>query len=296
MKQKTGNPGSPNASDVINVNFIIGQVKELIYKNDAKQISKFFADCPNPIILLKRPIERPKTTTLLHYACDHSDIAIAIIKTLLQCGANTKAKDYKDRTALDHAVKYGRSDLMELLLVHGAVVTPKMMQEWERRKWHIESQVHGMLADAICVQTLHPRLNADISNLTPYDRIHAACSVLQTPQGRRILVNRLDNNGSNLAFTACWYGRFRVLQLLIDYGAELSVKNVRGNTVAAMAVEKDHEECVQVLLLNGIKFTKEMVKNIENRTGRKVNPEILKIVEDSVCERIRENPEATSRS
>jgi ankyrin repeat protein len=55
----------------------------------------------------------------------------------------------------------------------------------------------------------------------------------------------------NSLFTACWNGKYGLCKLLIDHGAKVNWRNLRGNTALHMAVEQNQVRIVELLLLSG---------------------------------------------
>jgi hypothetical protein len=64
-------------------------------------------------------------------------------------------------------------------------------------------------------------------------------------------VNKPDRNGSTSIFHCAWPGHVECVQLLLGYGANVNVQNIRGNTALHMACEKCHVELVALLVEQG---------------------------------------------
>ncbi|XP_068938894.1 ankyrin repeat domain-containing protein 27 [Petaurus breviceps papuanus] len=121
-------------------------------------------------------------------------------------------------TPLHVAVLHGRSDLVSLLLKHGA--------------------------------------NVDAKNVNRAVPLHFACQkghfqVVKSLMDFSAKQNKKDSSGNTPLIYACLNGHHETAALLLEHGASLNVSNNRGNTALHEAVIGNHAILVELLLLHG---------------------------------------------
>ncbi|XP_020840709.1 ankyrin repeat domain-containing protein 27 isoform X2 [Phascolarctos cinereus] len=121
-------------------------------------------------------------------------------------------------TPLHVAVLHGRTDLVSLLLKHGA--------------------------------------NVDAKNVNRAVPLHLACQkghfqVVKNLMDFSAKQNKKDSSGNTPLIYACLNGHHETAALLLEHGASLNVSNNRGNTALHEAVTGNHAILVELLLLHG---------------------------------------------
>lgn len=243
-------------SNFLNTIDVFEKIIAAIQNNEANEVEDAIEKCKESHKLMKM-LKETSSQTLLHVACSRDLVDHSIIETLLQNGAKVNAIDSRRETALDIAVRVRRFDLVECLLSYGAHFDPMNLVQWKSNKAFNQNLI-SMLYDSVDITNLHPIVKQQIANFSPVEVIQAGFDSLRSTEGRRLLVNKRDKNFSTLVYTACWYGRADVLEYLIDVGADLGIKNLRGNSPIEMALEKNHVEVVAILLQYGIVISNTM--------------------------------------
>jgi len=81
--------------------------------------------------------------------------------------------------------------------------------------------------------------------------------------GEQIEVNKLDSAKNTALHWAAGAGKTNVMQVLIQYGANLNLQNIIGDTPLHRATWRDQPDSVKLLLDSGADFT------IRNKQGKK---------------------------
>jgi ankyrin repeat protein len=167
---------------------------------------------------------------------------IAVVRLLLDHGANPEVQAVRDGTALNAAPRAGHEDIVRLLLEHGAAVE-------STNKWGItpilaaSTPVMGSWTHDFAVRRLSiVRLLADHgANLEA--KSASGCTPLTTAAHNnpceaiaRLLLEKgadveaRDNKGSTPLHIAAFCANKSMIQLFIDNGADIETKNDKGNT------------------------------------------------------------------
>ena len=158
--------------------------------------------------------------TPLEHACGRSKTnALALAKLLLAKGASVNATNVTGFTItpLDWAISFDNTELVKLLLDHGAIIEATFL-----------SQAAG-------------RGDVDIAEIFI---AHGAD------------VNAKDRGGNTALHAAAWDGRDEVVKLLLSKGAEADAKRSDGLTplinAAGPGAERNGKGCVEMLLAKGV--------------------------------------------
>ncbi|KAL2813096.1 ankyrin repeat-containing domain protein [Aspergillus granulosus] len=164
--------------------------------------------------------------TALHHASTegHSEL----IKALLDAGANIRARTrHKTYTPLLTAAQFGRSTAVQVLLAHGADVNDLNAEKWSAL---VEAANHNYVEIARIVLTHGANVDVPSENFEP-DRTRVTAV---TPLMR-----------------AAGNGHLLLLGILLDYGADVALKDSRGYTALAFAVKEMQENTARALLERG---------------------------------------------
>ena len=188
----------------------------------------------------------------------------ALVRLLLECGANANARDEDDYTPLMHAAAAGNLGIVKLLLARGA--DPRPVEEDE---------------DAAVVQAAHAGHAEIVDFLAPHSppsQVERARQVLPLGQrrkqrGRDPFVQRLrdlaaandlnglrqavaegadvnaqNESGESALFLAAWLGRLEFVNQLLEFGADVNLKDDCGRVPLFDVCRAGSVEMVQILL------------------------------------------------
>ena len=197
----------------------------------------------------------------LHLAATRGDLQA--IGVLVDRGTNIDAKGMYGRTPLYYAALCGQSDAIAGLLAKGA--NPRIGASWKDNNTplHVAAE-HGHL---ICVQILVGNgVPVDIRNAaeqTPLilaaEFLHPAVVTYLLEHGAK--VDAADKQGNTPLYWSTCFGEnyennypagVKVVQILLEHGANPNVKGVRG-TPLAWAVSGGHHEIEKSLREHGAK-------------------------------------------
>lgn len=183
----------------------------------------------------------------------------AIVKLLLNYGANSEAKDKKGRTALMTAAWKNHYHVLHLLLVHGADVNAK-----DNRGRNV---LHNLAADKQCdwgdsVIELLLKQNIAIDGNDGQDELkrtplHWACAtgkmrladmLLERPKMPRANINAVEIREKTSLHIAAAHDRDDMVEMLLAHGADVKAKSDGGWTPLHNACEKGSEKIVRLLL------------------------------------------------
>jgi len=127
-----------------------------------------------------------------------------------------------------------------------------------------EAQVAKMIEKLVKYAEL-PTIKTFLESLTPAER-----AVQLGPRGK---------SRSNILFTLAWNRRSDLFEYFIDtYKIDVNYRNLRNNSAILMAVEQNHQPSVELLMQYGATITEREVRELENRTGKVIDPRILEAV------------------
>ncbi|KAL5331136.1 hypothetical protein ACEPPN_000665 [Leptodophora sp. 'Broadleaf-Isolate-01'] len=193
----------------------------------------------------------PKQMTSLHIAAYFG--ILAVVRLLLEQGAELEAKDSFGRTPLSRAAENGHEAVVRLLLEQGAELEAKD----SRFKLTPLSRAAGNGHEAVVRLLLEQGAELETKDSfgrTPLSRAaekgHEAVVRLLLEQGAE-----LETKDSRFKLTplswAAENGHEAVVRLLLEQGAELETKDSFGRTPLSLAAEKGHEAVVRLLLEQG---------------------------------------------
>ncbi|KAF3129066.1 hypothetical protein TWF703_009096 [Orbilia oligospora] len=173
------------------------------------------------------------------------------IELLIDGGADLEVKDRSGRTPLLLAVLYGRQAVLELLIERGADLEAKNKD--------------GRTPLGLAIEEGHEAMARFLidkgANLEAQDNDGKTILILATLYNRKAMVELLINKGANLEATdkrdqtplylAAFEEHHEILSLLMDGGANLETEDGCGQTPLSLASEQGSEEVVRLLMDKG---------------------------------------------
>ncbi|OAA76183.1 Ankyrin repeat-containing domain protein [Akanthomyces lecanii RCEF 1005] len=189
-----------------------------------------------------KPVERPVPLLVVSIIIDRFDIA----ELLIQKGADVNARDYDQSCALHYTRQEEHLPLVKSLLAAGADVLATDAQGCQPL----------MLADSVAIVEVLLANGANYENSSEmYDkalmraiiqhRFDIAEALLQAGASTR------GSDDFSLVQFACQIGGLRLVELLIDYGADISSNNPLGMSTLFIAAKGGRVSMVKLLLVRG---------------------------------------------
>ncbi|WP_414528001.1 ankyrin repeat domain-containing protein [Nodularia chucula] len=178
---------------------------------------------------------------------------LAIIDLLIKRGAKVTGVTDSGESALRRASDTGRFDAVKILLAAGA--DPQQLIWTEL----MHAIVFGSLADVEKLITQGDELfEIDYYGRNPW---LLSLQVGDLAKAELLLgeanCHEFEYGGKTSLMYAIENNRFQILQWLIDKGCDVEATDEFGTTALMVAVERDHPECVKILLEAGAKANRE---------------------------------------
>lgn len=174
----------------------------------------------------------------------------ARVKLLVEHGADVNTPGVRDgRTPYEAAIRAGNHDIAAYLLEHGAKKV-----ELDVKERFAAACIAGRRAEALALLEKNPGLVSDLGHHRRVELLHRAVEG-RKPEGIRLMADlgfevsdttRHDNVGMNLAATplhnAAWMGDLEMVKLLMDLGADPTVRdpNYNGTPIGWAAHNNQH--------------------------------------------------------
>ena len=193
-----------------------------------------------------RNVQDRYDTIILHSASYHGRLETA--RMLLNCGVKSNAKNHRGETAL-HVMSRGRYDLQDgvrvarLLLERGVDVNT---QDKDHNSPLHYASYSGKLEIALTLLNRGAKANAKNHwEETPlhqvsqgeYESQADGVRIARLLLDRAVDVNAQNKNGITPLHLAIWYGKLKIVQLLLEHA---TLKNNRARTVLDISVEGEH--------------------------------------------------------
>ncbi|KAG9229618.1 HET and ankyrin domain protein [Amylocarpus encephaloides] len=175
----------------------------------------------------------------------------AVVQLLLKRGANVEAKDQKDQTPLWWAVQNRHKAVAQLLLLNGADVEAKGKEDkmslwWAAKNGH-KSAVKVLLENGVDV------VSKESYGWTPLWWVakNGHEDVVQLLLEKGADIEAKDKGVQQPLWRAAQNGNKAVVQLLLEKGADVAAADEYGKTPLLMASQNGYIEVVQLLLEKG---------------------------------------------
>ncbi|KAH3269678.1 hypothetical protein KXW55_003589 [Aspergillus fumigatus] len=177
----------------------------------------------------------------------------AVVRLLIERGANVRVKDKLGLTALYQASSSGHEAVVKLLLDHGADVNARSASKGWTALFEAASNGHEAVVQLLldCGADVNMK---DEDGWTPLcqaaSRGHEAVAGLLVSHGADI--NARDGNGRTALYRAASDGYEAVVCPLLDHGADINARGkYKGRTALFEAASNGHEAVVHLLLVRG---------------------------------------------
>jgi 7,8-dihydropterin-6-yl-methyl-4-(beta-D-ribofuranosyl)aminobenzene 5'-phosphate synthase len=189
--------------------------------------------------------------TALHLATNSAHIAI--MKLLLDSGADINVEDRDGDAPVHWAAYAGQDEAMQLLLERKADSKARNRQGWTALMW-TAARGHASTAELLVAAGLKVN-TSDTKGSTPLHEAavngHNDVVKLLIAHGAR--VNATDEWGDCPLHMASWAGNLKVAELLLAAGAKVDAVNRSGATPLAKAARADRDDIVALLRSKGAK-------------------------------------------
>ncbi|XP_063426829.1 uncharacterized protein LOC134710404 [Mytilus trossulus] len=180
----------------------------------------------------------------------------AIVKMLLDRGANFDKCDTFDQTPLMKACEHGHTVIAKMLVNRGA----------DYDKCNNTGQFHVMKACQhghleIVKMLIDNGADCNKCNSVGQSPVMKACQhghfeIVKMLVNRGADYDKCDKNGQSPVMKACKYGHLGIVKLLIDNGTDFNKCNNLGQSPVMMACEHGHTEIAKILISRGADFNK----------------------------------------
>uniref|UniRef100_A0A8C7Z6R7 Poly [ADP-ribose] polymerase n=1 Tax=Oryzias sinensis TaxID=183150 RepID=A0A8C7Z6R7_9TELE len=198
-----------------------------------------------------------RKSTPLHFAAGFG--RKDVVEHLLQTGANVHARDDGGLIPLHNACSFGHAEVVSLLLCQGA--DPNARDNWNYTPLH-ESAIKGKID--VCIVLLQHGADPNIRNTdgkSALDLADSSAKAVLTGQSLKFFVNIVycfavrSSTSQKMLSTplhlAAGYNRVRIVQLLLQHGADVHAKDKGGLVPLHNACSYGHYEVTELLLKHG---------------------------------------------
>ncbi|KAL6814598.1 ankyrin repeat protein [Trichoderma camerunense] len=175
----------------------------------------------------------------------------AVVKLLLEFGADLESRNIDDQTALMHAARNGHESIVRLLLMNGADLESEDESGWTALMYAAmsghEAIVNMLLDIGANIESRDAGGQTALTHAAMYD--HEAVMKLLLENGAEL--ESKDAHGQTVLMHAARNGHEAIVKLLLDIGADIESEDESGWTVLMHAAMSGHEATVNLLLENG---------------------------------------------
>lgn len=184
--------------------------------------------------------------TPLHFVC--AEGYIETVQLLIEAGANTESTDSHGGTPLHLACEHGHVKIAQLLLVNGANIESTNKQG----RTPLQSACHYDWVE-VARFLLENGANIEATDIDESTPLHIACE-----QGNMTLIKLLFQKGATIVrdhdngmITASFYGYCDIVQLLLEKGVDVNIRDENYDTALQAAIRGDEYETAKLLMDRG---------------------------------------------
>lgn len=210
---------------------------------------------------------------------------LAVVKALLENGADPNMTDWHGRTPLHHAVLSGKEEVVKLLLDYGVDLNLKdrngdtalicavtvrrdpivrLLLSYKPQLDSQDSYGNTALIEAVAFcsdetfgELLQSGPDLNIQNRNGVTALIRAALDRQVEKARLLLasgpqVNIGDVTGATALIYAAQNGCYEIVEALVQGGAHLDIQDNRDQTALLWAMRRDHEPITTLLILSGV--------------------------------------------
>jgi ankyrin repeat protein len=244
------------------------------------------ADADTVLELLKKGADPNRKTggylkdTALHQAAEYG--LTEVVKYLLDYGADMEIKDGNGDTALCRAVRHGHFYIVKLLVRKGARFSYDQEKGFSAIQYAIANDLSEIVEYLLDQLKTKEKLSMDIMEHIDNQLILAAkadnWSKVFTWLEKEADVNYRDEKGRTALFYAVEHGNSSIVQLLLQRGADLTIKDKDGKKPVDV-IRADEDNNIKNLLENPVTLLAEVEQFARHLRGRVPDTEIRKAVE-----------------
>ncbi|KAF3074397.1 Ankyrin-1 [Trichoderma lentiforme] len=202
--------------------------------------------------------------TALHKAVDQDRLDLVML--LLENGADLNAVNNSSATALHYAAHSGHAGITKLLLQHGADC---MIQNFRGVIPLHHAAGRGNLDVIRLLISQDSRQNNMMTKRNSQTPLHTAAIRGQAESVQLLLdygvdISVVDEDGCTPLISASFFGFTEVVRILLRWGSDINAQDLRGMTALALATQNGHTKTAELLLQNGADTT--LVDNIAGWT------------------------------
>jgi ankyrin repeat protein len=189
-----------------------------------------------------------ENSTALHLACRRGHVEVVCV--LLDSGADAEALDKHKSSPLHEASRGGHVELVRVLVKRGVNTKPK------NNVGHTPDDL-ALIGGHVQVVKAFIEFGVDIeiADIDEWTPLHRALFEGNIEVTRGLLERGADLTGHNQLKTAFLGGHAGVIQVLLEHGVDLTVKDTDEFTTLHIASVGGHVEMVRILLEHGLDAT-----------------------------------------
>lgn len=199
-------------------------------------------------LVLKLRDDKSFANKTLRDACGWLRDNIILATMALENGADITHKDRENnevRTPVQEAAYYGHLHIVQLLLARGADQEHALLGAAEGNRVHILQYLLKQGCNVNAAIEDWPKKNVTALMVAAmYNKFEAAEFLLKNGAH----VNLQDSNGFTSLHCTAWYDDDpRMIQLLLDYGADVTIQTGKKATTLDFAQERNHTKAIECL-------------------------------------------------
>jgi cytohesin len=235
---------------------------QAVYNNQTETVAILLNNGASIEAMVRLPdddVNSGPTATPLLLAANYGSSS-AVVKLLLERGANVSASDSHHYNPLHMAVMINRTEIVELLLVHGAAIDARDSLGWTPFHWavvlnrtHIVDLLlsHGASIEALARWAYEAQSEAPSATPLHFAALSSSPAVVQLLLERGANVSVRDSIGMMPLHRALSIDRTDIVELLLIHGAPIDARFTYASLTPLHAVSGSSYKMVKLLLERG---------------------------------------------